>query len=44
MKLACDRVMIIFNGQVVDIIDAADADESTLIRAAYGLSGKKEVA
>ncbi|MEJ6748185.1 MAG: sugar ABC transporter ATP-binding protein [Yoonia sp.] len=44
VKLACDRVMIIFNGQVVDIIDAADADESTLIRAAYGLSGKKEVA
>ena len=44
VKLACDRAMIIFNGQVVDIIDAADADESTLIRAAYGLSGKKEVA
>lgn len=37
VPLACDRVMVIFNGRVVDIIDAADADEQTLMRAAYGL-------
>lgn len=37
VPLACDRVMVIFNGRVVDIIDAAEADEQTLMRAAYGL-------
>lgn len=40
IRLACDRAVVIFNGRVVDIIDAADADESTLMRAAYGLTGK----
>lgn len=38
VKLACDRVMVIFNGIVVGIIDAADADETTLMRLAYGLA------
>ena len=37
VPLACDRVVVIFNGRVVDIIDAAQADEETLMRAAYGL-------
>lgn len=37
VPLACDRVVVIFNGRVVDIIDAAQADEQTLMRAAYGL-------
>ncbi|MBC7736355.1 MAG: sugar ABC transporter ATP-binding protein, partial [Candidatus Saccharibacteria bacterium] len=37
IRLACDRAVVIFNGRVVDIIDAADADEPTLMRAAYGL-------
>lgn len=44
VQLACDRVMVIFNGQVVDIIDAAGADEPTLMRLAYGLTDKVEVA
>ncbi len=35
---ACDRVVVIFNGRVVDVIPAAEADEATLMRAAYGLS------
>ena len=37
IRLACDRALVIFNGRVVDIIDAAQADEPTLMRAAYGL-------
>lgn len=38
IRLACDRAVVIFNGRVVDVIDAADADEPTLMRAAYGLT------
>jgi ribose transport system ATP-binding protein len=38
VKLACDRAVVIFNGRVVDVIEAADADEPTLLRAAYGLT------
>jgi ribose transport system ATP-binding protein len=40
IRLACDRAVVIFNGRVVDVIDAADADEANLMRAAYGLTGK----
>lgn len=38
VQMACDRAVVIFNGRVVDVIDAADADEETLMRAAYGLT------
>ena len=41
---ACDRAVVIFNGKVVDVIDAADADEATLMRAAYGLATKDSAA
>lgn len=41
VQQACDRVVVIFNGRVVDIIDAAEADEPTLLRAAYGLTERK---
>ncbi|MGR3723839.1 sugar ABC transporter ATP-binding protein [Abyssibius alkaniclasticus] len=34
---ACDRAVVIFGGRVVDVIEAAEADEPTLMRAAYGL-------
>jgi ribose transport system ATP-binding protein len=44
VPLACDRVVVIFNGRVVDVIDAADADEPTLMRAAYGLTDKAALA
>ncbi len=38
VALACDRAVVIFNGRVVDVVDAAEADEQTLMRAAYGLT------
>ena len=37
IQLACDRAIVIFNGRVVDEIGLADADEPTLLRAAYNL-------
>ena len=37
VQLACDRAVVIFNGQVVAEMDADVADEPTLMRAAYGL-------
>jgi len=37
VQLACDRAIVIFGGQVVAEIDAADADEPALLRAAYNL-------
>lgn len=43
VRLACDRAVVIFNGRVVDVIDARDADEATLMRAAYGLTEAEKV-
>ena len=37
IPLACDRTIVIFGGTVVAEIDAADADEPTLLRAAHNL-------
>jgi len=37
VQLACDRAVVIFQGRVVDVIEAGEADEPTLMRAAYGL-------
>jgi ribose transport system ATP-binding protein len=37
VQLVCDRAIVIFGGQVVAEIDRADADEATLLRAAYHL-------
>ncbi len=42
VRLACDRAVVIFGGRVVDVIEAADADEPTLMRAAYGLTEQTE--
>lgn len=44
IPLACDRAVVIFNGRVVDIIDAENADEQTLLRAAYGLTAQEGAA
>ena len=37
IQLVCDRAIVIFGGRVVNEIDVADADEPTLLRAAYHL-------
>jgi ribose transport system ATP-binding protein len=37
IQLACDRAVVIFGGRVVDELPASEADEPTLLRAAYGL-------
>jgi ribose transport system ATP-binding protein len=45
VQLVCDRAIVIFGGEVVTEVDAADADESTLLRAAHNLSsGSSETA
>jgi ribose transport system ATP-binding protein len=41
---ACDRAVVIFNGRVVDVIEAADASEQALMRAAYGLRDDEALA
>ena len=37
VQLVCDRAIVIFGGRVVEEISGADADEATLLRAAYHL-------
>ncbi len=37
INLVCDRAIVIFGGEVVAEIDAATADEATLLRAAHNL-------
>jgi ribose transport system ATP-binding protein len=37
VQLVCDRAIVVFGGHVVAEIDAADADEPALLRAAYNL-------
>ena len=37
IQLVCDRAIVIFGGEVVAEIDAANADEVTLLRAAHNL-------
>ena len=37
VQLVCDRAIVIFGGRVVAEIDASEADEPTLLRAAYNL-------
>ena len=37
IQLVCDRAIVIFGGRVVAEIGVADADEPTLLRAAYNL-------
>ncbi len=41
VALACDRAVVIFNGAVVDVIDASEASEQRLMRAAYGLNSEQ---
>ena len=37
VPLTCDRVVVIFGGRVMEVIDAHEATEERLMRAAYGL-------
>ena len=37
VRLVCDRTIVIFGGQVVDILPLERADEASLMRAAHGL-------
>jgi ribose transport system ATP-binding protein len=37
VQLVCDRAIVIFGGRLVGELDAADADEQALLRAAYNL-------
>ena len=37
IQLACNRVIVLFGGQLVDEMPAAEADERSLLRAAHGL-------
>ena len=40
IPLACDRVIVLFGGRVVQELPANVADESTLLRAAHGLAAE----
>jgi len=40
IPLACDRVIVLFGGRVVQVLPARIADESTLLRAAHGLAAE----
>lgn len=37
IQLACDRVLVLFGGRIVQELDAAEATEAALLRAAHGL-------
>jgi ribose transport system ATP-binding protein len=43
IQLACDRVVVIFGGQVVAEMPAASADEAALLRAAHNLKPGAEL-
>lgn len=38
VQLVCERAVVLFGGRIVDGIDAAQADEAMLMRAAHGLT------
>ncbi len=41
IQLVCDRAIVIFGGEVVAEVDAADADEATLLKAAHNLKSEE---
>ena len=43
IQLVCDRVIVIFGGEVVAEMPAAVADEASLLRAAHNLNGDEEL-
>src|SRR5207249_694252 len=43
VQLACDRAIVIFGGRVIAELDAVDADEPALLRAAYNLRAGAQI-
>jgi len=43
IQLACDRAIVVFGGKVVGEMEAADADEPALLRAAYNLKSDAQM-
>jgi ribose transport system ATP-binding protein len=43
IQLACDRAIVIFGGEVVAEISAAEADEPALLRAAHNLKAEEQL-
>jgi ribose transport system ATP-binding protein len=43
VQLVCDRVIVLYQGQVSERLSAADADEARLLRAAHGIVAAPEV-
>ena len=44
IQLVCERVLVLYEGQIVRELPASLADEATLMRAAHGLARADEVA
>src|SRR5207253_3041157 len=42
IQLACNRVIVLFGGKLVDEMPASEADEKALLRAAHGLPSEAE--
>jgi len=43
IQLACDRAIVIFGGEVVAELSAAEADEPSLLRAAHNLKADAQL-
>ena len=42
IQLACNRVIVLFGGELVDEMPASEADEQALLRAAHGLPSEAD--
>ena len=43
VQLVCDRVVVVYEGKITREMDARDADEGSLLRAAHGLAREEAV-
>jgi len=43
VQLVCDRAIVIFGGEIVAELPGVDADEASLLRAAYNLRADAEL-
>jgi ribose transport system ATP-binding protein len=44
IQLVCDRVLVMYEGRIVDEMPASEADEAALLRAAHGLTESEAIA